>query len=724
MRSSLPRFALLGCAPLLVAGCGLFDDKGDDGGPAPVGPRNRSSAALRTYDSCEALGAALRTSLSEQMRVTLAQQGDMYGRGGPMAAEDGAANESATAAGSDANNDAGRQEGVDFSGTNNQEAGVDEADFVKTDGYYVYTLNGRRLEIFEVPEYGQLAHRSTTAIEGHPTQMLQAGDRAVVFSNIYSHDVLEGDPLRENVLVDGQGGWYRATNLTKLTVLDITERSAPVVVRELYIEGSYQTAREVEGSVRVVSHAYMEIPGLRYWVEMPDDYWQYPHDSPVARTMMEQAIDEAAARNDQVLAETQLEAFIPQIYERQGDAVVEHPFTGDDCASFIAAEDAMSRGVTSIISLNLFGTDFSFDADHIVTNWAVAYASTDTMLIAEPSHDWWWYWGTDDYEVSTNVHRFDIGTPGQTVYTGSGRVVGTINGQFSLSVYDNTVRVASTTDVWNRWWMEEPPPTVNHVFVLEGDSQLDVVGQIGGIAEGERIWSSRFVGERAFLVTFRNIDPLFTIDLSDKSNPRLIGELKVPGVSTYIHPVDENHLLTTGWGGDENGLDWNVHVSLFDVSDFANPKVASQLSLAPAPNEEIGWQHSWSEATYEHKAFQYWAPKSLLAVPLSSWRYVAQQQANGEYWEEWEHSSRLQLITVDTEAGLSFYGAVDHSGFFADLRCHWNWLEVRRSIFMQDYVYAISDRGLTAHHLNDLTAPVAQSAMPGMADIYSYDGCW
>src|SRR5690606_13373341 len=136
---------------------------------------------------------------------------------------------------------------------------------------------------------------------------------------------------------------------------------------------------------------------------------------------------------------------------------------------------------------------------------------------------------------------------------------------------------------------------------------------------------------------------------------------------------------------------WRTQVSLFDVGDFARPSLVDTETLV----QSDGW--GWSEALYEHKAFQYWAPRNLLAVPLSTSGY---DEASGL----WKYTSKLELITVDLASGLSRHGTVDHSGFFPEdsSGCAW-WLDIRRSIFMGDYIYAISDHGVTAHHLDDLS---------------------
>ena len=669
-----------------------------------IGPRQQNSPALQAFDSCDDLQDRLRRSLKEEMRVQLLQSQDSW-RYGPMA-EDSMTGEAAP--GSDgASNGGERTEGVDFSGTNNQEEGVDEADFVKTDGYYIYTLNGNRLEILSVPEFGELSYVGATEFEGFPTQMLIDDDKVVVFSQIYTWDLPEGHPLRELVgePENDYGWWYWSEALSKITVVDVSDRAHPSIMRELYLEGYYQTARKVDSTVRMVSYAWMNIPGLRYYPELPQEYYELNYDDPRREALFRSAVITTIRNNDAVIDQATLEDFVPQIFERFASGLIaEHSFTDNQCRDFTMAQDGMSRGVNSILSLDLLGPQFAYDADHIIANSSVVYASTDTLVLAERSFDWWWYWNNSDFQESTNIHRFDISQPGQTRYTGSGRVEGFANNQFNLSESNGYIRVATSTGAW--WWWDNSEQEIgNNVYVLAGDNSLETLGSVTGIAPGERLWATRFVGDKAYLVTFRNVDPLWTLDLSNPRAPRVIGELEVPGVSTYIHPMDDSHLLTIGYGGDENGMNWATQVSLFDVGDFAHPSLDAALSLKPDV-EGDGWTYAWSEATWEHKAFQYWGPMNMLAIPLSTYRSNYDEDG---YWG-YEYKSQLALIQINGNAHtgaspLQRYdaGQIDHSDFFnRDSDYYWDWRDVRRSIFMGDYIYAISDRGVTVHRLADL----------------------
>jgi hypothetical protein len=684
-----------------------------------IGPRTRTSPTLKSYENCASLETELKSTLKEEMRTRLlqAEQDQLMWSMGNMRSDDLAA--PTAMAGAESDSGAPRQEGVDYSGTNNQESGVDEADFVKTDGYYIYALRGSVLEILGVPTFGELTHVSTLPIEGYPRQMLLDGDRAVVFSDIYTWDLPAEHPLRSQIqLVDSEwGSYYRTHSLVKLSVVDLsTDRLTPTVVREVFIEGYLNTGREVDGIARLVTMAFLDVPGLTWWPNVDYAYWDLSPLDPARRSMLREATERAIAENNAVIDAASLDDFVPNLFDVKasdtGTSIERVRFAGGSCDNFLVAGDGTGHGFTSMLSVDLRDDVIRVDATHIRSNWSTIYASTDTLLVTEPANDWWWYWNNDRFDEATNIHRFDI-TAATPQYTGSGRVDGSIMGQFALSEHEGYVRVASTTGRFNRWWLQEQDESENHIFVLGGENTLNTLGRIHGIARGERIWSARFVGDKGYIVTFRDIDPLFTIDLSDPTAPRILGELKIPGVSTYIHPLEGERLLTIGMGGDDEGLDWGaIELSLFDVSTPAAPTRASVMPVTliePAQRDE-GWYWSWSEAAFQHKAFQYWDPKKLLAIPMSSYRSFYNER-DGYYG--YEYKTVLKLVKVGENALVS-YGEVDHSGFYTGEGNSYYWsygVDVRRSIFMGDYIYAISNAGVTCTRLEDLTE-TARVAFP------------
>ena len=732
-----PALAVLMVALFFGAGC-LGTMEPVDGVPDVVLPNDWSTVPARSvvspqllaYDDCEDLETSLKSSLLQEARVQLLQAVEeqyYYSWRGDVALEsDMAMDDGAAEATGGANTATPRVEGTDYSGTNNQEQGVDEADFVKTDGHHIYVLQGQRMHVFGVPEFGSLTQESNVSIEGTPRAMMLDGDQMVVISTLSPWAVHENSPVVDAMGWDGEYGAWRTHTLTKFTVLNVADGTDVSVDRELYLEGQYITARETSGTVRTVTHAWMDVRGLTSWLDLPSGYWNldWEEDADLRREIREKVAYKTMEDNIEALDSIALADMIPQVYEVSNGTVTIHTMDDQACAEFVAPEDGFNRGITSVFMLELTSETFAFDVDHVVGNYPQVYASQDVLVLAENAFDWWWFWGNDGADEMTNLHTFDISAPDATLYTGSGRVNGTVLNQFSMSEHEGVLRVATTTGQWNRWWMDNPEPMSSQLVTLTRGVDLETqrqvlveTGKVDGIAPGERIWSARFDGDRAYIVTFEQIDPLWVIDVSDETNPTILGELKVPGVSTYIHPLSRDHLLTIGLGPaneDGTGLDWSgTQLSLFDIQDPTAPTQADVLRLSPVNTEDgDGWHWSWSEASYESKAFQYWAPKQTLAVPLSTYRYTDSYE-NGRYTWSYEYVSKLMLVHVDEANGsLSVRGEVNHSSFFGaedGQRYWWNDQNIRRSIFMGDYVYAISSAGVTVTHLDTLeeTARVA-----------------
>ena len=684
--------------------------------------RTISQPQLVQFDSCDNMEYSLKASIAEEYRTELLQAvEEMYYWGGGWL-EDGMVAEASmdgdTATSNVAKSQPTRTEGEDFSGTNNQEQGVDEADFIKTDGYYIYVLQGSSLSIMEIPEFGEIEFASNSSIEGSPISMMLQDDRLIVLSSYNPWSISSEDDLYEYLRWGGEYSQWRVNSLTKYTTFDISNRSSPEIIQELYLEGYNVDAREIDGSIRAITHSWLNIPGLLNWLNMPSAYYELQWDDPERKTYREMIAYETIQANDEVLEAIALEDLVPKIYQRVGGEIVEHDMRSESCENFAQPMDGFSRGFTNILSLDLFSPTFDFESDHLLSNHPLVYASKDALVLTENSWDWWWFWGQDDVDEMTNIHTFDISVPGVTTYTGSGRIDGQILNQFCISEHEGVLRIATTVGQWNRWWMEDPEPMSSSIVTLvrgvnpETDQQVLLeYGRLDGVAEDERIWSARFVEDRAYLVTFEQIDPLWTIDLSDPATPTILGELEVPGVSTYIHPLHDGMLLTIGMGpaGEDGlGLDWSsTRLSTFNISDVTQPAVADTLMLSPVNDpEDNRWTWSYSEAKYEHKAFQYWGPKEMLAVPLSTYRYIESHDEDIGYHWSYEYISKAIIVNVDEATGsMSIHGEVNHSSLLNDEeRNHW-WggnENIRRTVFMGDYIYAISGAGITAHHLDTM----------------------
>jgi hypothetical protein len=604
-------------------------------------------------------------------------------------------------------------------------------------------LNGNKFLIMGVPEFGSINLVSNLSMLGSPMQMMLEGDRIVITSSVNYWNLESNHPLLELMGHEESYSYYgsdgslqthtytRYENLVMYTVVDISDKSNPVIEEELFIEGNYHTARLVDGTVRSVTHLYTYFDGIRTWVDLPQYY--YEMEDPQERMVLwNRSLRDIINSNQEEINSLTLEDFVPQMYLMNSDGTYSTISSySDNCSEFSASQNSSVRGLTTIMTMKLLGEETEFEIDHITSRWAHVYSSGNTLLLAEPVADWWWFWRNNDFEDATNIHAFDISDSNSTSYLGSGRVSGTVQDQFSMSEFQGSIRIASTSDAWGRWWLggevdENGEPIFsgpsNQVTILhhEGEeclispcNSLVQVGIVENIAPNETIWSARFIGDRGYLVTFENIDPLWVIDLSNPFNPIILGELEVPGVSTYIHPVNENTLLTIGIGPGEDGLglDWSTtQISLFDVSDPTNPTLADSMPISPAYIDEncediriCGWSWSWSEATYEHKAFTYWAPADLLAIPLSTYRHVYNDES--PYYYDYEYISMLKLINVDLEnLSLSIHGEIDHSEFYDNEDNWWySSTSVRRSIFMGEYIYAFSSLGVTVHNLSEMS---------------------
>ncbi len=363
--------------------------------------RTTSSPQLNQFSDCDELETALKLSIEEEARTQILQAiEEQYSYGGIWMEDDMALAESADGGSSTPTATPKRIEWTDFSGTNNQEQGVDEADFVKTDGYNIYFLNGKNLVIFGVPEFGELTLLSTTAIQGNPTAMMLDGDRLVVISSVSTWSINSNDPLAAELGWDDAQNTYRTSSLTKFSVIDVSNRSAPTMAKELFLEGSYMTAREVNGTVRTVTHAWMNIPGLQTWLDLPTGYWSLDYDDPLRLELREKVGYQTILENQLTLSKLALVDILPKVYERVDGALTIHTMDEDACADFAAPGDGLNRGFNSIFTFDLNDENFAFQADHIVGNYPMVYASEDVLVLTENAWDWWWFWGNDNMDLS------------------------------------------------------------------------------------------------------------------------------------------------------------------------------------------------------------------------------------------------------------------------------------------------------------------------------------
>jgi len=256
------------------------------------------------------------------------------------------------------------------------------------------------------------------------------------------------------------------------------------------------------------------------------------------------------------------------------------------------------------------------------------------------------------------------------------------------------LRIATTTG----WSGGSQPTAKNHVFCIgEQDSKLVVIGSLEDLAPGEEIYAARFIGPRGYLVTFVTIDPLFTLDLSDPTDPKVAGELKVPGYSEYIHPWGDDHLLTIGKDALEvDGNAWyqGLQLTIFDISDFSDPKLLHRTE----GENKIGDRGTSSEALYNHKAFIFWEEQGLLAIPVDLYEHASPPT------EPWEWGlltfKGLYVYRVTLNHGFEFLGRIKT---LAQMDQYWlSYFDYTRGVFIDDRVYAVTPATVSSAEVIDI----------------------
>ena len=395
---------------------------------------------------------------------------------------------------------------TDYSDTNIQVAGVDEADIVKTDGDYIYLVSGNKTIIVSAYPPEQARGLSEIELEGTVIGIFINGDRLVVFEEetpYYAYPGIRWDSVEK---------FYMPYVSPKIfvKVYDVSDRENPRLQREVSTDGSYVSSRMIG------DYAYVVV-------------------------------------NEPVYEEDD-EINLPRIYSDGNEKGTEIPAT-DIYYSDVADNYYM---YTTIIAINTQDDDQEPTYETILLGASSnLYVSMDNIYLTFP------VWGGDVGDSQkTAIHRIHI--DGSVMnYTASGEVPGMVLNQFSMDEYDGYFRVATTT---------YGETTQNNVYVL--NMSLNITGSLTDLAQGETIYSARFMGKRGYLVTFKQIDPLFVIDLENPYDPKVLGYLKVTGYSDYLHPYDENHIIGIGKETTDAGeFAWyqGVKISLFDVTDVSQP---------------------------------------------------------------------------------------------------------------------------------------------------------
>jgi len=518
---------------------------------------------------------------------------------------------------------------VDYSGTNVQVEGVDEADLVKTDGEYIYIVRGDTLIIVKAypPEEAEVVAR--VRLYQLVRDIFINGDKLVVFLR-----------MSKNVFYDVVGSVPPPglIGTTTIQVYNVSDRSAPSLEREVTIDGSYFSSRMIGDHIYVI---------IRRGAVLEDGEVALPTFSSQNRRWEVEPSD---------------------VY-------------------YVNITDSMYF-FTNIVAIDVQDSEAPFTSETFLLGRASdLYVSHGNIYISACN----WMDETTVYKISIDG--------GAIAYVADGKVPGYVLNQFSMDEHDGYFRIATTTGQVSR----SGGSSKNHVYVL--NESLGIVGELEDLAPGETIYSARFMGDRCYLVTFKKIDPLFAIDLSDPYEPRILGKLKIPGFSDYLHPYDENHLIGLGKEtveAEEGDFAWHqgVKISLFDVTNVSHPTELAKL--------EIGDRGSWSPALEDHKAFLFSRARNLLVIPILVAEIDESARAGSIHPSEYGEYvfQGAYVFHVSTE-GIVVRGRVTHLDDLDDLLKSGYWFEseyeVDRSLYIGDVLYTLSEGMVKMNSLFDLS---------------------
>jgi uncharacterized secreted protein with C-terminal beta-propeller domain len=619
---------------------------------------------LPQIDSCDALIEQLKTTQSNEDKMFLRSESDaiqtMEAVPAPTSAQTGAGSLSKDSSGA-----------ADYSQTNTQVKGVDEADVIKNDGKYIYLIKGNTVRIVEAYPGNAMKEIANIKVDDDqfsPLEMYVDNDQLVIIGNVY-HDRVYAMPYAEPMMMDDAGfaaksirypGPYFDQTRTKVYLYDIKDRSNPKKQRSIEIEGSYSNSRKVGKNVYFVLN--QSIP-----------YYE-------------------------IQAQGTADLLLPR-FKDSAQGNVEKPLVR--CMGVQYFPGFQNRNYLIVAGLNMSDLDSDISRKVVLGSSQNIFASDKNLYVASPQYkEVRKRSGRDIFyesEQSTLVYRFQL-NQAAIEYQNQGSVPGNILNQFSMDESGDTFRIATETNSYNRNTGEST--SGNNLYVLDNGS-MTVTGKIEGIAPNEHIKSVRFIGNRAYMVTFLTVDPLFVIDLSDKANPKVVGELKIPGWSDYLHPFDETHLIGFGRDVDPNIDADKVHsdyavyytallgmkISMFDVSDVKNPKEMF--------NEVIGTRGTNSELLNNHKALLFDKDKKLLAFPITITEAGSKDKQGAPLNINTVFSGGI-IYSVDLTNGFKLKGKVTHyenDDVFLNSGEYFSGEPgrmIQRMIYIGEYLYSIS----------------------------------
>jgi inhibitor of cysteine peptidase len=599
-----------------------------------------------------------------------------------------------------------------YSQTNVQVAGVDEPDFVKNDARYIYVISGNTLTIVDAYPATSASILSKTELEDTPREIFINGDRLVLLKTGSSDIEVSDTPtdiVAKVAMMPPRYPYYRSAPVTHAVFYDISDRSHPKVLKNYTINGDYVNARMIGSTVYLLSresvYPYNDriiVPTVREnakIVATPDVYY---FDNPERQYDFTTVTSFDASNGATKDAKTYLVGSGNILYVSPDAMYVSYqkynnvyrPMRGfAEPALDVVQGSVGSAAGNSRASSPALVEDFNTMSDSERQAVIAEMKSGEQESIRKREID----------QSTTLIHKIGINN-GAITYIAKGEVPGYLKNQFAMDEYGGNLRVATTSDVSTSRGQYE----YNNVFVL--DRAMKTIGSLTHIAEQEKIYSTRFIGDRLYMVTFKRIDPFFVIDLSTPSSPKILGKLKIPGYSDYLHPYDKNHIIGVGketaaneWGGiSTKGL----KLALFDVSDVEHPKQIDKV--------EIGDSGTDSAALSDHRAFLFDKNKNLLVIPARVVKTIdVPEKYSGNQQRIWYGA---YVFGVSPERGFDLRGTVEHStsGGYA---WYGSPYEVRRSLYIGDTLYTLSQKQILANSLSRINTTIATIQLPGGGDV-------
>ncbi len=568
---------------------------------------------------------------------------------------------------------------IDYSQTNNQVADVDEADIIKTDGNYIYSVDKKTVYIIEAGNDAEIL--SKIKLNNNPTSIFIFEDTLVVFGNLYD------DVFFKEIDYTPRSG------MTYLNIYDVSDRENPELIKDYKFDGNYFQGRMVGNFAYIVTttspYGPMPMPVfydgvIRHEIGINKiHYFNIPYDNPqFANIHAINLKNPGKINSESVVVEGSRNMYMSKnnMYITNTEYINEWELRQDLMRELVepllpAGDRLIIEKIKNTDNEVLSQTEKEQKIIQIISNY-VAYMGPEEQeqledeletLVEEELEKY-------DYMEYTIIHKISVDD--ENIIVGdTGKVPGHVVNQFSMDEFENIFRIATTTNA--RWssFDKERSESLNHIFTLDED--LDILDHLEGLAEGERIYSTRFIEDRLYMVTFRQVDPFFVIDLSNPGNIKELGELKIPGFSRYLHPYDDNHIIGIGQEANERGRTEGLKISLFDVEDVENPKEVAKFVTEG--------KYSSSIAEYEHKAFLFSLEKNLLVIPAYSYDWQSKDGYNGA------------MVFDITEDEIELRGLIDHSK--GEQRYG---SSVERSLYIEDNLYTKSSGLLRINNLDTL----------------------